>query len=104
MERRASPTLCGHFIELGLYSLIVDFVADISGAAFTGLALLDNNPDFLQDLWIFDESSNALLTGVPAAVPRVRKARTGRHALSKAMEELNRVMWASMEGEHPRYK
>jgi hypothetical protein len=47
MERRASPTLCGHFIELGLYSLIVDFVADISGAAFTGLALLDNNPDFL---------------------------------------------------------
>lgn len=85
-------------VEVDLFSLTMNFVGDIAGTALMGKAFLDNNPEIMQDLWTFDSSFNALLTGIPHVTRGLAKAKAARSRINTAVEEWNHAAMDMLNG------
>lgn len=87
--------------EADLFSLTMDYVADIAGTVLMGHAFLGNSPGIIRDLWTLDNGFNALFTGIPGLTwkPKVARAR-----LNTAINEWNNAVVAMLAGEDPGYK
>jgi len=97
-ERSANVALVGEkSAEADLYPLIMDFVASSAGVALMGHAFVENNPGILEDLWAFDSSFSALLTGLPSLMPKMARARAARTRLQAAVKEWNDAVTAMLE-------
>jgi len=101
-ERSANVALVGEkSAEADLYPLIMDFVASSAGVALMGHAFVENNPGILEDLWAFDSSFSALLTGLPSLMPKMARARAARTRLQAVVKEWNDAVTAMMEERDP---
>ena len=101
-ERSANVALVGEkSAEADLYPLIMDFVASSAGVALMGHAFVENNPGILEDLWAFDSSFSALLTGLPSLIPKMARARAARTRLQAAVKEWNDAVTAMLAERDP---
>jgi hypothetical protein len=70
----------------------MNYVSDIAGEILMGRALFKNYPNVRDDLWVFDNAFNALLTGAPPVTRRLSNARATRARLITAFTEWNGAM------------
>ncbi|KAI9826869.1 MAG: hypothetical protein M1832_005808 [Thelocarpon impressellum] len=107
-ERVHGPVLLagGETVEVGLFALLRDFLGHLSTPATMGQAFLQNNPHFLQDLWIFDYGLHWLSTGLPRwlPIPRLTRAHLARERLLDTLAAWHRVMDKTVEGVDPGFE
>jgi hypothetical protein len=87
LERLAMSAYDGNSVEVDLFSLVMNFVGNITGEMLLGKAFFDNNPGILQDLWRFDDGFGMFLSGFPKATSKGRKAVRARNRLNTAFNE-----------------
>jgi hypothetical protein len=101
-QQVAHPVLDGDNVEIDLFPLVMNFVADIAGTALMGKAFLENNEGIFADLLTFDSGFNAFLTGVPT--PTLTTAKGARSRLNRAFDEWNHALGAVLKGDDPEFK
>lgn len=87
--------------DADFYALIVSFVGDIVTPLLFGRAFMDNYPQCLQDLWVFDSGVHHLITGYLAITPTARRATAARTRMLSAIAEWHNAIAATQRGEDP---
>lgn len=85
-------------IEVELFPLVMNFVANIASTVLMGSSFTKNNPGLIKDLWDFDSGFSALLTGLPLFTPGLAKARAARTRVNAAMKEWCDAMLDKLDG------
>lgn len=99
---RAVPVLAGgDHVEVDLFALTMNYIGDIAGEVLMGKAFFENNPNVLDDLWVFDDGFNALLSGAPPVTPKISRAKAARARLNKVFGEWNMALSKTLKGEDP---
>lgn len=88
-------------VDVDFFALCVHFVGDIMGEILYGKAFMDNNPEIIEDLWIFDEGVHRLLTPGLSFTAVARRAIAARTRMIRAMGEWHETMCAVQRGEDP---
>ncbi|KAG4429550.1 hypothetical protein IFR05_014959, partial [Cadophora sp. M221] len=88
----------GKTVEVDLFPLLMNYVADVAANVLLGDSFLKNNPGITQDLWEFDSKFNALLTGIPVITPGLANAKEARERLKSAFSEWNHAAMNTMKG------
>lgn len=101
-QQVAHSALGGDHVEVDLFPLVMNFVAEIAGTALMGKAFLENNAGIFQDLLTFDSGFNAFLTGVPT--PTLATAKGARSRLNQAFKEWNHALGTVLKGDDPEFK
>lgn len=86
--------------EVNLYEFTTNFVGDVAGLVLMGHAFVDNNPGIIDDLWAFDDSFQALLTGIPGILGTA-KARAARARLHFAISQWSSALQTTLDGKDP---
>lgn len=73
--------------DVDFYALIVNFVGDIITPLLFGRAFMDNYPQCLEDLWLFDSGVHHLITSLLAITPIARRAVVVRTRMLSAISE-----------------
>ena len=87
--------------DANFYALIVNFVGDIITPLLFGRAFMDNYPQCLEDLWIFDSGVHHLITSLLAVTPTARRATAARTRMLSAVSEWHDALAATQRGEDP---
>lgn len=91
-------------IEANLWPLIMNFVGDTVADALMGQAFVENYPQYLEDLWIFDSAFGKLLSGMPGLIPSIRNAKAARRRLRSNIREWTEAVIATQEGKVAGFK
>lgn len=103
-ERAGRAIPDGNIVDVDLFPMSMNYVGDIAGEILMGRALFKNYPNVLDDLWVFDNAFNALLTGAPPVTRRLSNARAARARLITAFTEWKVAMLKTFRGEDPGHK
>ena len=87
--------------DANFYELVVNFVGDIITPLLFGRAFMDNYPQCLEDLWVFDSGVHHLMTSLLAITPTARRATAARTRMLKAISEWHSALAATQRGEDP---
>ena len=87
--------------DADFYALIVNFVGDIITPLLFGRAFMDNYPQCLEDLWLFDSGVHHLITSLLAITPTARRAVAARTRMLSAISEWHNALAATQRGEDP---
>ncbi len=87
--------------DANFYALIVNFVGDIITPLLFGRAFMDNYPECLEDLWVFDSGVHHLITSFLAITPTARRATAARTRMLSAISEWHNALAAIHRGEDP---
>lgn len=90
-----------HTADANFYALIVNFVGDIITPLLFGRAFMDNYPQCLEDLWIFDSGVHHLVTSLLAITLAARRATAARTRMLNAISEWHNALAATQRGEDP---
>ena len=100
-ERLGRAVPAGDHVEIDLFALTMNYIGDIAGEVLMGKAFFENNPNVLDDLWVFDDGFNALLSGAPPVTPKISRARAARARLNAVFVEWNEALSKTLKGEDP---
>lgn len=90
--------------EADLFHLVRNFVGHHATAILMGSAFMENNPDILQDLWMWDDKYNSMLLGMPPVIPGMAPAYGARARIQKAMIEFHQAFVDSEQDRDPGYR
>ncbi|TKA38216.1 hypothetical protein B0A54_09156 [Friedmanniomyces endolithicus] len=88
-------------VEASLLPLIRDYAAHTANPSLIGSDFLNNYPDFLDDLWVFDRGFVLLATGLPRwfPLPTLTRAHLARRRMLDKMDIFHRAMKKHANGE-----
>jgi hypothetical protein len=99
-----SSAIGSNNIEAVLWPLIMNFVGDIVASALMGQAFVENYPQLLEDLWIFDVAFSKLLSGMPGVTSGIRNAKAARRRLKSNIREWTEAIIATQDGKDAGFK
>ncbi|KAL2036993.1 hypothetical protein N7G274_010278 [Stereocaulon virgatum] len=103
-ERTASPTIDISAVEINLFTLIKNFVGQISLPALAGNEFLEAYPTTLDDLWDLDGGIKWLMLGVNRllGIPSLTRAHLARRRLLDALHTFHRAIDGVHAGDEPK--
>ncbi|KAF1980893.1 cytochrome P450 [Aulographum hederae CBS 113979] len=101
-EKTANPTSFPDHVEVDLLPLIRTFVSEIAGPTLLGHAFFENNPSFLEDMWLWDSKFSLYLSRMPGWAPGLREATKARKRMLDAFEEYLDVLVEHRRGTNSR--
>lgn len=89
-------------VEASLHPLLRDFLSNIANEILMGRAFVENNPDFLKDMFHFDSKFILFLLGLPYwIVPTLGPAAYAREKCIKAVQEHHEAMFRQLDSKDP---
>jgi hypothetical protein len=88
-------------VEASLFPLVRNFVGDLASSVLMGHKFMENYPNLLEDLWLWDGKFNMYLLGLPSWMPGMKRCSQARERIRRAVQELEEALFAAEEGKDP---
>jgi hypothetical protein len=87
--------------EVSFFALIEHYIGEVSTTALLGRNFLENNPDFLDDLRLWNSKGTSFMKQVPLFLPRMSAAAAARERVLRSLRRFRGTLSAYTAGDDP---